>query len=180
MKLVINYDFFRAVCIANEKFVLVNLMRNYKKPFLYGAGLFPLYLVGNDIQTAIGKEAFYLAAVYGTLSIVSALVGDGEKQEAMKKLKNLVVQFDSLNLSTDFDLLLQSELYEKKYKFEVNKKILPSLVEKKYILVPTYDYRGEIQETSIEQEHVVGSKTYVLSIGSPSKKKSARLATSYA
>ncbi len=42
-------------------------------------------------------------------------------------------------------------------------------MEKKYILVPTYDYLGEIQSTSILQEHVVGSKIYVLSLGSEAK-----------
>lgn len=180
MKLVINYDFFRAVCTANEKFVLVNVIRNEKKPLFYAGVLLSMYLISNDVQTAIGKDALYLSLSYGFLSAISAMFGDLDKNEAIRKLKKLVVQLNDLNLSTDFDLLLQSELYEKKYKFEVNEKILPSLIEKKYVLVPTYDYRGEIQETSIEQEHVVGSKTYVLSIGSPSKKKSARLATGYA
>ena len=42
-------------------------------------------------------------------------------------------------------------------------------MESKYILVPTYDFNNNIKNTSILQEHIVGTDKYVLSIGSPKK-----------
>lgn len=57
----------------------------------------------------------------------------------------------------------------KKYKVEVNKKQLPHIAEEKYILVPSYTYNGDTKDTSVLQGHIVGSKQYVLSLGSPKK-----------
>ena len=84
-----------------------------------------------------------------------------------------------MQLRTDYDSLLQSELYEKHYKVEVNEGILPKLVEEKYVLVPGRIFRGEMEDISVLQEHVVGREEYVLSLGSPSKKTSRRLANSF-
>ena len=70
-------------------------------------------------------------------------------------------------MSTDIDLLLQSELYHKKHKIEFSEKKVPILMEEKFIYVPTYKYDGEVDVTSVQQEHEVGSREYVLSLGSP-------------
>ena len=40
-------------------------------------------------------------------------------------------------------------------------------MEKKYILVPSYNYGGEEIETSIMQEHIVESDDYILSVEEP-------------
>jgi len=45
-------------------------------------------------------------------------------------------------------------------------------MEKKYINVPVYDSIGDIKTVSIEQEHIIGSKQYVLSLGSPNQVRS--------
>ena len=37
-------------------------------------------------------------------------------------------------------------------------------------MVPTYDFKGTVSETSMLQEHVVGTKSYVLTLGSPKRK----------
>lgn len=89
--------------------------------------------------------------------------------KSSRSLKKLVSQLENLNISTSYDLLLQSEVYHKKYKIEVNKEQLPHLAESKYIFVPSYTYSGDKQDTSILQEHIVGSKEYILSLGSPKK-----------
>ena len=100
----------------------------------------------------------------------NVLGGDRYAIDATSRLNTLVSQLNDLNVNTDYDLLLQSEHYETKYKIKLNEKKLPYLLESKYIMVPTYSYSGEIKDTSILQEHVVGSKEYVLSLGSPQKK----------
>ena len=86
------------------------------------------------------------------------------------ELKRLVPKLKELNVSTNYDLLLKSELYEKKYKIEFNESKIPSLMQEKYILVPSYSFSGEVLDTSIKQEHEVGTKRYVLSIGEPEKR----------
>lgn len=76
---------------------------------------------------------------------------------------------ESLNIFTSYDLLLKSKVYDKKYKVEMNKEQLLHIAEEKYILVPSYTYNGDTKDTSALQEHIVGSKQYVLSLGSPKK-----------
>ena len=85
-------------------------------------------------------------------------------------LKKLVSKLNDINIATDYDLLKQSELYERKYKIEFNESKIPIIMENKYVLVPSYNYKGDVKDTSILQEHFVGSKDYILSVGSPSKK----------
>lgn len=102
------------------------------------------------------------------------------QQQALHRLGLLISQMNSLEFNTNFNLLLNSQIYEKKYNIKFNENKLPSLLQQKYILIPTYDYKGEIKKTSFVQEHVVGSKEYILSLGTPSRKKSTRLATGYA
>lgn len=104
--------------------------------------------------------------------IVSKICGydvDPYREKAYNNLSHLVLQLSDLNVHTTYDLLLESEQYHKTHKIFLNENKLPSLLEKKYILVLTYDYLGEIQSTSILQEHVVSSKIYVLSLGSSTK-----------
>ena len=36
-------------------------------------------------------------------------------------------------------------------------------------MVPSYTFNGDIKDTSVLQEHIIGSKEYVLSLGSPKK-----------
>jgi hypothetical protein len=72
-------------------------------------------------------------------------------------------------MSTSADLLKKSELIKTEYKL-IHEKSMPIIHQNRYILVPTYNGLGDIKDTSILQEHEIGSKQYTLSIGSPSKK----------
>ncbi len=86
-----------------------------------------------------------------------------------QNLLELVGQLTEINVKTNYDMLLKSELYEKEYKFEHNEKTLLALTEKKYIYVPTYGFDGKEQTTSILQEHDIGTRDYTLSVGEPDK-----------
>lgn len=175
MKLIINYDFIEAIKNAKEPFTAFKVIRNKKTR--WATLNFPLYIA---VIAAIQKEfdipiilcGFGLGCCFNIFSeslenkIFST---DDYKEEAIQNLKKLSSQLTELNISTDYELLLDSKLYERKYKIQVNENKIPDLIESKYILVPTYTYNNEIKEESILQEHILGTNTYVLSLGSPSK-----------
>lgn len=171
MKLVINYDFMEAVCNAREPFNTFKVVRNNKKKWmvvdlpLFVAFTFiaPDRIVGN----AILISSYIVLDVASHMMAHSIVKEDAYYEEASYQLRNLVSQFGNLNISTDYELLLQSELYKKDRKLELKKN--PHILESKYIMVPTYNFNGDVKDTSILQEHVVGSREYVLSLGTPKK-----------
>lgn len=176
MKLVINYDFFNAVRNVNEPLTLLKMYRNEKKRWL--TTTLPVYsLLEASLELPVHHSLSWLprnlVTCFTFLSIFTYMsevaLDDMYKYRSEKNLKNLVPQLNNLNLSTDYELLLQSKMYDKKYKVELNEKKLPSFIENKYILVPTYDTFGGVKDTSILQEHVLTSNIYTLSLGSPKK-----------
>lgn len=176
MKLVINYDLIKEIQNAKEPFTFVKDIKNR-----------PTYYISMEVLfTSMDLQSLNFSLLQSLLSnliildvgfviskkIVSKICGydvDPYREKAYNNLSHLVPQLSDLNVHTTYDLLLESEQYHKTHKIFLNENKLPSLLEKKYILVPTYDYLGEIQSTFILQEHVVGSKIYVLSLGSPTK-----------
>lgn len=176
MKLIINYDLIKEIQKAKEPYTLVkNIKYNYR--FYVGLGAFltsiNLLLTDESLLEAMGRTITYggLGCIFGSYlgQKMFGENGDIYGKKAYYNLSHLVPQLSDLNVHTTYDLLLESEQYSKTRKIFLNENKLPSLLEKKYILVPTYDYLGEIQSTSILQEHVVGSKIYVLSLGSEAK-----------
>ena len=66
-------------------------------------------------------------------------------------------------------MLLQSEVYDKRIKIDLNESKIPLLMQEKYVFVPAYGFDGKEKEVSLLQEHEIGSRTYVLSVGEPEK-----------
>ena len=174
MKLMINYDFIEAVRNVNEPLGPLKLIRNTKKnilmfdlPFYLSMG----YLFQRNIPGALTSSGISFMLVTGLeLTEYAITKKDPYYNKSSDNLKRLVSKLNDLNFETDYKLLLQSEMYERKYKIEFNESKLPSLIEEKYILLPSYNYSGEIKDTSLLQEHIIGSHEYELSIGSPTKK----------
>ena len=181
MKIIINYDFIDAILNAkdggNPIFRVVRQRRNTL------ALCFPIWLSTNlainyDTPEIILPNMLACYAIAISIYMTADKINDNPlQQQALHRLRLLVSQMNGLGFNTDFNLLLQSEVYEKKLKIEFNEEKLPHLLQQKYILIPTYDYKGEVKETSFVQEHVVGSKEYVLSLGTPSRKRQVKLAT---
>lgn len=160
-----------AIRNVNEPLSPFKVMRNHTGTIIKTMpGLFVQNLVlSYDIWSYLGLCAGEVALCGACIFIVAKKYGDADFKRASNNLHSLVQQLDDLHVSTDYDLLLKSEVYLKKHKIELNEKKIPLIVEEKYILVPTYNYNGDIKDTSILQEHIVGSKEYVLSLGSPKK-----------
>ena len=174
MKLVINYDFFNAIKDVNEGFTPMKIVRNNKKVLVTYS--FPIwfildYSVFRNLSTTLKVVLLQFIAFYmGGEYIIKLLLGkDIYEEKSRERLKILVSKLKDLNVDTDYKLLIESELQEKKYKIHLNESKIPEIIENKYILVPTYNFNGNIKHTSINQEHIVGTNEYILSIGTPKK-----------
>lgn len=171
MKIMINYDFFEKIRDVREPLGPLKIVRNNKQWFY---ATLPLdILLGMYFHlSSLTPGVFALQVGMGTtsrLAMCKSLGADLYAEISEYKLKKLVSQLKDVSINTSYDLLLESELYKKDYHIKLNENKIPYLLEKKYVLVPTYNYLNDIGETSILQEHVVGTKTYVLSIGSPQR-----------
>lgn len=174
MNLLLDYDVVNAIKDINENFSPLKIIRNETGNVLKIS--LPIVFFGNWILLGDGFTAFQpknLVILFTTfLSLhlgVKAIFGDIYKMKAERRISVLPSQFSSINVLTSSELLKESKCYKRIYNFKLNEKKIPQLIESKYILVPTYGLDGEIVDESILQEHVVGTKKYVLSKSSPSK-----------
>ena len=174
MNILINYDFIFAVKNVNENFSLKKVIRNNKGD--WAKIKLPLFL-GLDYvgyQGDFKKILTMLIAQFGIVCTTNlllhlALKTDLYKDKSELELKKLVSKFKYADIDTSYKLLKESKQYDRKYEIRINENKIPQIIQSKYILVPTYDYSGSVKDTSVLQEHVMGSKEYVLSLGTPKK-----------
>ncbi len=178
MKLVINYDFFNAIRNVNEPLTPMKIVRNHKFKYCLMTGTWCILapLDGTSPEYMMKHLAFwygfYLATdfafdIWAKKKMLDNV--DIYAYKAIPQLKKLSVMLGDINVKTNYDMLLESELYEKKYTIEKNDNKSISLSEKKYIYVPSYGFDGQEKDTSILQEHDIGSSVYTLSVGEPEK-----------
>ncbi len=173
MKLIINYDFFDAILNVKEDFTPMKIVRNNKRIIAYW--YFPVltifdYIYNKNMLIVFSELVVQFGLFIGSILFFNLLIGiDDYKNKSIEDLKTLTIKLKDLYIKTDYDLLLSSELINKKYKVNINKDSLFEIMESKYVLVPTYDFNGNVKDTSILQEHIIGTNKYILSIGSPKK-----------
>ena len=180
MKLLINYDLMTKIEEAEGKCILKRSIKsgaieaNKWISLSCGISLFLSLFSENPIEF-IDDIPLKAALFYGFNIpfefLTNNIVKEKTKKEAKQELAILSIKLNQLNVSTSLELLLDSEVYDKNYKYSLNKDKSASIIQNKYINVPVYN-DGNIEYTSIHQEHKLGSKEYVLSIGSPTKAKS--------
>ena len=170
MKLMINYDFFNKIRNVREPLSPLKIIRNEKKGYIVRYSLLTIIIWAPAKDITITSILPVLFGIQISLEFLFLkLLGDIYVDEAKDDLKMLIPQLRDLQINTNYELLLKSELYQTKYKIKFNEKKLPYILQSKYVMIPTYNYNGDEAETSILQEHVVGTKEYVLSLGSPKK-----------
>ncbi len=173
MKLVINYDFFDKIKDVREPLNPLKVIRNNKGPMaIHFPVCMSINLMRHSLPEAIaiyGFDVLLGLSVWWLIDTWRNNSKDPYAKDAAKKLKVLASELRNQKVLTDYDLLLKSELYKTEHKITLNEKRLPFITETKYIIVPTCNSLGEVKTTSIKQEHVVGSKEYVLSHGSYTK-----------
>ena len=175
MKLIINYDFFNAIKLLNtseSKLTLVKCKTKYwVKKQLPILSLLDLAFFWNDTKdfVSILLMQYIITIAYAGLDArYNGLDFSTQREynDCHKKILKLSSQLQDLNIATNYELLLQSELYYQDTHVEFNG-LIPDIVSKKYINIPAYDYCGDIKDVSVEQEHIIGTKEYVLTLGSP-------------
>ena len=174
MKLIVNYDLLNSTKNVKDPLSPMKVIRNNKSRWAkFNLPLYTAvnYLINRNIPITIGVLGLQFGLLITSDLLIYKAYGDKYKEVSERDLKKLAQQLKELNIDTSYDLLLKSELDDKDYKIRLNEHKLPELVESKYILVPSYNYDGEIKVSHIEQEHVVGSKKYILSIGSKQRQK---------
>lgn len=159
MKLVTNYDLMNEIVKANKGF---NLKRFTAKMGAY-MGLMGMVSLSND-----SPYFFVGSAIYATLyfSISEWILKSFNKQSADMKLNTLASSLKKINIYTDTELIKKAYLYKTQFKVIHDNKVC--LQQNKYIMLPT---NGSLNadEVSLLQEHTVGSREYVLSMGTPKK-----------
>lgn len=175
MKLRINYDFFEKIKDVKEPHNPLKIIRNNKNFIILYLSFCTTYdlLVFDSFNEFLSKAlidfSIFLVSASLTCAIEFLLEIDDYAKTATENLKELASSLNSLYLNTNYELLLESQLSCKEYNIILNEKMIPQILESKYILVPTYNYNNEIKNVSILQEHVVGSDIYELSLQSPIK-----------
>ena len=126
----------------------------------------------NAIRSPILLFAFYntLGGIYGShFSIVAHKERIDSKQLKMtRELLALISQMGERNINTNLDYLYQAEDYKTTYRLE-NGGGKRHTVQDKYIMLPTTTFTGDRKDISLHQEHIVRSKEWTLSLGSPTK-----------
>lgn len=173
MKIVIYFDLLESIMNVNEGITPMKIIRNEKRHWLKFN--LPIYSIidfsfnkPSIVPLVLGLQFGFI--ITADLMVLKMLGNDRYKDKSELQLKSLSFVLNKMNIDTNYELLKGSKSDGRNYKIRLNEKKIPQLVETKYILVPTNTAMGDIKDTSIEQEHVVGSKSYVLSLGSKKKK----------
>jgi len=177
MKIQVNYDLIDRIRDAKTGF---DLQYNFYKPLKYTAVVSALRLstiiVVPKTMEELLSEIIGIFGLYTLITTTTSLVClPFSRKRAIESLKLLSSRLKDINVNTNHELLLKSYNYKTEYKVKFNDYLLPYIEQNKYINIPTLE-NGEEKETSLLQEHIIGSKEYALSYGSPKEKKVLKLA----
>ena len=178
MKIVINYDVIDKISEAKKGY---SLNRCAKRTLALASISAVIGLPDNFIAGNINPDLWFELTSYilihssFTGAYVFALNGLIQK-DAQYKLKSLVSELRSKCIKTDEDSILDTYKYKTEYNVGFSS-IVPIIQQKKYLKVPVRDeYFGD-KEISLVQEHTVGTREYVLSLGEPKQQKVYSLGT---
>lgn len=168
-ELIIHYDLVDKINTANGnvnyKTILLKKLKKHIMALGVAGASFPFFI---DIDNKefwkyllpVGIGSF---CIHSVADIISDYVSrEKNADNAYSDLAELASKLSKRDFNTTPDLIKESVLTDTEYE--------PLFMLKKYILVPNLIGIGkDIKETSILQEHLIGSKDYILSIGSPVK-----------
>ena len=173
MNQIVYFDLYNSIKDVQEGFTIAKILRNNKRLLTGLSGLVSL------VFAIEFKEKFFKTLPIGEIMLLIDCVltnyleyafdGDTYKEDAEKRLIIASTALGNMNVSTSDKLLKEADCYHRVYNLKFNKEKTLQLIESKYILVPAYNGLGNITNVSILQEHVVGSKEYVLSLGTPKR-----------
>lgn len=169
MKLVISYDLPDKIKEAKTGF---SLKRCSKRVLFYtgvnAAIVFPINALSAENPDKYLIDLLAYLGCHSTLTAFNqAIMSDIYKKMASSEIDQLSQTIKQINVNASCDELLQAQPYKTEYNFDFK---TGSLEQKKYINISVNDIWGE-RDVSIMQEHIFGSKDYILSLGTPEEKK---------
>ena len=170
MKIEINYDLLDKI---REAKIGISLDRTFMFTVprtLAATSIFAILHIPdpNMLDKTLAVLPYFTLFYAVPTAITSIIMKNKFKESAIDRLRILSHLLSDINISTSYELLLDSENYKTEYSLKFNESKIPYVKEDKYINIPTYD-DGSIREVSIVQEHIIGSSKYSLSYGSPKK-----------
>lgn len=175
MKIRINYDLIDKIKESKTGF---SLKRTISKSLLATsistALNIPLIFDGDNTLVrfvSISSGCFLMSLLYWSLD--NKNFKEINTNFSINQLKQLASILRKHYVNTDYELLQKAYEYETKYSFMLDGDKIPRLKQEKYIMVPVVDRDGK-KEVSLVQEHIVGTRDYELSYGSPTKSKVLR------
>ena len=176
-KIEINYDFIEKIGESEGKF---NLKRFVKKNPIYTScysitligvvvdamsGVIPPEQAAEKISTLIlSGIAFGFALNLVDRNRFHGLVYLSNEEAADAELMELLSLFSSIGINIRMKDFKESYVYNKNYKLRTDGKV--GIIRERYIYVPT---KNNFKDISIKEEHVIGSRQYVLSMDTPKK-----------
>lgn len=90
------------------------------------------------------------------------------EEEADDKLRELVSLLNSININISLDNLKDSSIYQTNYHLRKDGKV--GIIRDRYISIPMENNNNfNDKDISIKEEHVVGSREYILSMDAPKR-----------
>ena len=180
MKIENNFDLISKITeLENGYDIKKEALRNLKiSALIYGAFSI-IDIAQNDFNFL--NELIGYGVCNCTMNILDAILyGKAFKQQkqfmAGLDMLYLIQKLKSLNIQTTVEMLKEAEVTKTNYKLMINENKLPVIKQNKYILIPTYSEYKIDSKVSLLQEHTLGSKKFILSIGEPQKKLTKKLA----
>ncbi len=169
MKLDINYDLIEKIKEANTGISLVNSNKRVLKRTASCMPICALFNIADGNLGLIMIDMFMLSGMFlsnETLKIM--LLRNIRQKIAEQDLNELLGKLQTIDVRTNYENLTGANLYKTEYSFNSDKN---RLEQRKYINIPVSDKWG-VKNISICQEHMIGSKEWSLSIGSPKEQES--------
>ena len=170
LKLQINYDLLSKIFETNTGISLkkssefVILSTSISTIFEVVSGL----IISSPPEEHLKRILGYFIIHSVNTTIASLALSKIVKILSSIELKRLSNSLKHMNVNTNEELLKDSYKYKTEYEVIHDESLFPKIEQRKYIMVPAYE-NGEEQEVSILQEHIIGSKKYILSRGEPKK-----------
>ena len=98
------------------------------------------------------------------------------KERAYAKLLSVSMLLMNEGIDIAPKQMMEAEIYKKKYKLAMDGRV--GIIRERYFEVPFTDKVGDENQTSIKEEHLLGSKKYVLSFDKPAEQVEYKLAYS--
>lgn len=189
-KLEINYDFIDKINESEGKYKVKRFINNNKLTDAVIAGF-----VTKDIilgatgvlspeQTAVNVTS-YLATISVILLLLESInqrlkenmTGKTQEERAEDELRKLAVQLNNLGIEINLEDLKEAVIYHKKYKLRKDGKL--GVIRERYIEVPVSNSNNRNSDSaSIKEEHIMGTRSYVLTLDTPKKQMVYRKAFS--